>query len=124
MRDERCSETWHSESRCKHHFLSLPHTILYIRAATRNACGALEKDREYFVNLQKDGGLTHPAVTGYLLGKLSIAAEPPRRQILLIHAPVTIHQASHCLVQYWQVVYMGPCTALALTVHVCATAAV
>lgn len=47
-----------------------------MQAAVRNADCALEKDRELFVNLHKEGRLTDPAVTGYLLGKLSISAEP------------------------------------------------
>ena len=47
-----------------------------MQAVVRNADGALEKDREYFVNLYKEGRLTDPAVTGYLLGKLSISADP------------------------------------------------
>ena len=47
-----------------------------MQAAVRNADGTLDKDRELFVNLHKEGRLIDPAVTGYLLGKLSISAEP------------------------------------------------
>lgn len=47
-----------------------------MQVVARNAEGALEKDREIFVNLHKEGRLTDSAVTGYLLGKLSISAEP------------------------------------------------
>ena len=47
-----------------------------MQAIARNASDALERDREYFVNLRKEGRLTDPAVTGYLLGKLSLSADP------------------------------------------------
>jgi len=47
-----------------------------MQAIARNANDALERDREYFVNLRKEGRLTDPAVTGYLLGKLSLSADP------------------------------------------------
>jgi hypothetical protein len=47
-----------------------------MQAAVRNASGAPEKDREHFANLHREGRLTDPAVTGYLLGKLSISADP------------------------------------------------
>ena len=47
-----------------------------MQAAARNAPNALEKDHKYFFNLHKEGKLIDPAVTGYLLGKLSVSADP------------------------------------------------
>lgn len=47
-----------------------------MQTLARNAPNALEWVRVQFSNLHKEGKLTDPAVTGYLLGKLSISADP------------------------------------------------
>ena len=47
-----------------------------MQGVARNARNTLEEHREHFVNLHKEGKLTDPAVTGFLLGKLSISADP------------------------------------------------
>lgn len=47
-----------------------------MQTIARNARNAPEWIRVQFANLQKEGKLTNPAITGYLLAKLSISADP------------------------------------------------